>query len=62
MPPIAIAWVPKQMQDLATQFISIPLYSEAERRTAIANLQLPVIDATAKQKYLLIGLAASLVI
>ena len=50
------------MQDLATQFISIPLYSEAERRTAIANLQLPVVDVTAKQQCLLLGLAASLLL
>ena len=62
MPPIALAWVPKQMQDLATQFITIPLYCEAERRNTIANLQLPVVDATAKQQYLLLGLAASLLI
>ena len=62
MPPIALAWVPKPMQDLATQFISIPLYSEAERRTAIANLQLPVVDVTAKQQCLLLGLAASLLL
>lgn len=60
MPPIALAWVPKQMQDLATQLVSIPLYSEAERRTAVASLQLPVADATAKQQYLLLGVAASL--
>lgn len=62
MPPIALAWVPKPMQDLATSFIYIPLYSEAERRTAIANLQLPVVDATARQQYLLLGLAASLLL
>ena len=62
MPPVALAWVPRQMQDLATTLISIPLYSESERRTVIANLQLPVVDATAKQQYLLAGVAASLLI
>ena len=59
-PPVVVAWVPKQQPDLYEMCISAPLYSESDRRNVIAHLHLPVLDSSAKEQYLLAGVAASL--
>ena len=59
-PPVTLAWVAKQTQDAAAMFISVPLYSEPQRRHVIAHLQLPVPDKSTRQDHLLAGLAACL--
>lgn len=60
MPPVVLAWVPQETPHPAALHINVPLYSEADRKIVIAQLQLPVPDKTAIQQYLLAGLAASL--
>lgn len=60
MADVMIAWVPREKQDLSHLSITVPLYSNPERSSVIAYLQLPIASKDMQPQYILAGLGACL--